>query len=700
MDFLDQSQRDFCQSLASNIRLLAPAGCGKTLCLLYRCKHLAEQFPSRRQRFLVVTFTRAARDELRSRLAEDREFAGVRDQVEITTLNAWGYRRIRNSTFSPRLLKSRPDYHFAMFNQLQPVWRRHKQIRNAIQNGNRWKRSRAPRNLMDMIDSFKSLGFDHNRHTSFSDFARHWEELERQGLGWRLEEQISQMILYDVLDDEVAGMSPDSQQKVVFEVWFGFWREATNHLFESATFTLEDQKYFAFQDERTNIEKGSFLSGAASYDHVFVDEFQDINPLDLALVRAIVERNRATLTIAGDDDQAIFEWRGATPEFILSPDRYFSLGFETHTLRVNYRSPANIVKLSQRLIMHNHNRVPKRISAHGSKRAKVETREIKKLSESLEYVYNLVITTIAQGKSPSRIALIGRIRNQIIPYQIYFASRDVPFCAAEDLHLFLSDTFDQLLHLLAIKADADRPRGSHQVVNDILFLCDLAKKYPLSKRDGQDLRGHLQSVRPTSVLKGVDALAAYRGELKGKNEEGKTSIEMADAIRKFVSSVSVTDALLSLSDNFIGLQKDFGKAEEDIFFTDPPFLQLAEYARQYNSDFDSFVDDIESAKETLVYVPPFEGDDSGEDLSRNPLHLMTALRAKGKEFDTVVLLDVEDGIWPNRNARTPEQLEAERRVFYVAFTRAREQVTLLTNDASSVSPYIEELGLEMETLRP
>jgi DNA helicase-2/ATP-dependent DNA helicase PcrA len=79
---------------------------------------------------------------------------------------------------------------------------------------------------------------------------------------------------------------------------------------------------------------------------------------------------------------------------------------------------------------------------------------------------------------------------------------------------------------------------------------------------------------------------------------------------------------------------------------------------------------------------------------------MTALRAKGKEFDTVILLDVNDEIWPNRNARTPEQREAERRVFYVAFTRAKKRVLMFVSDSyrnrvAIPSPFIEELGLSV-----
>ncbi len=550
---------------------------------------------------------------------------------------------------------------------------------------------------MNMIDTFKSLGFDHVRHTSYSDFTHHWKELEREGLGWHLEEQVKQLVRFDVLDDDMDGMSSCALQREVFEAYYVFWREATEHLADSATFTLEDQKYFAYQDERKSIEQGRLLSGAASYDHVFVDEFQDVNPLDLALVRAIAERSRATLTIAGDDDQAIFEWRGATPEYILDPAKFFNLQFDTYTLGVNYRSPANIVEHSQKLIAHNCRRVPKQISAHSAKKAKVEILEVSNLSESLEYIHSMVVSSITQGENPSRVALIGRKRSQIIPYQIYFASKDIPFCAAEDLHVFLSDTFERLLKLLIIKADADRRQSSRQVVDHILFLCNLAKRYPLNKSNREELRSHLQRSRPNSITDGINALAGYRGELKGKNTEGRTSIEIADSIRMFIASESVSDALLSLSDNFEGLQQDFGKAEEDIFFTDPPFFQLAEYAMRYETDYDSFVDDIELAKETLVYVPPFGDNDSGNDLSKNPLHLMTALRAKGKEFDKVVLLDVQDGIWPNKNARTPNELESERRVFYVGFTRAKEQVSILTHRVSGVSPYVEELGFDVET---
>ena len=694
---LDESQRAFIEAPANqNIRLLAPAGCGKTLCVLYRCKYLAEHSTAR-QRFLVVTFTRAARDELRSRLNDDREFARIRDLIEVYTLNSWGYRRIKNATFSHNLITSNYEHGQAVRGLLQPVWKTHNRIRKAIQHRNRRISQNAPLRIMRMIDTLKSLGFDHSRQESRDAFRLHWEELERQGLGWQLQAQIEQLIKLEILDPPANedNSEPSSRLDAFYDVFYRFWLQATQHLIDHVTFTLDDQKYYAYQDERSNIENGRLLSGAASYDHVFVDEFQDINPLDLALIRAISERNQATLTIAGDDDQAIFEWRGSTPEYILEPGHFFSDEFTTYTLEVNYRSPRNIVDHSQRLIARNSRRVQKRISSYSTEAALIKVQRFASLTQALEYAHRLVEFSSQQGSSPGKIALIGRVKWQIIPYQIYFASKnvDIPFCAAEDLQIFLSKAFNNLLRLLNIHVEVDNRKRPRQVADDIIWLSDSVYRYPVARKDKLQLRRHLEGSSPRTILDGIRVLMEYRGSLKGKNDDGKTSLYMADAIGKYIDARSVTEALTALSLNFRGLQQDFEKSEEDIFYKDPPFAQLAEYARAYEADFDAFINDIELAKDTLVYVPPVEDDENSDDLSRNPLHLMTAIRAKGKEFDRVLILDTEGGIWPNRNARTQQQLEAERRVFYVAFTRAREHVTMLVRKGAVPSPYIEELGL-------
>ncbi|MCP5560398.1 MAG: ATP-dependent helicase [Verrucomicrobiaceae bacterium] len=696
MPKLDKSQQAFCDAPAVNIRLLAPAGCGKTLSILHRCCALHRLASSRATRFLVLTFTVAARDELKARLTEDPEFASIRDHVEITTLNAWGFRRIKSQTRNPRLLTNKDNKHFTILNQLAPVWAKHKAVKDAIE-----KRSSRTKEILEIMDALKALGFDHTRIKSAEEFNAHVQDLIDLELGWRLEELWETLIKIGILTSRPKdGNDPQGFLKRVYTGFYKFWLEATDQLIKSATFTLEDQKYFAFIDERQKGEDADKpLTGVAKYDHVIVDEFQDINPLDLNLVKAIVERHRATVTLVGDDDQAIYEWRGTTPVYILEPERFFASRFKTFTLQTNYRSPANIVTLAQKLIRHNQRRVDKDTQAFQTAEAEIRVEETEDINASLDLAAELVAEHIKPDGSPTRIALIGRKKAQLIPYQVYFASKNVPFCAAEDLQIFLSKTFDQLLELLEIKQRADQRRRPREVAADLLELCNLVKRYRLNNAQKEQLDGHFRRSVFGKICDSIDAVASYRGPLAGPNVGGRTSIEFADAIRSYLDATTVADAITALSCNFEGLAADFGKAEEDIFFKDPPFGQLAEYAQRYGDDYLQFLDDIETAKDHLAHVPPTDDEaPDSNDVQKRPVHLMTALRAKGKEFETVMVLDCVEDMWPMKYAQTLAQFEAERRVFYVAFTRAKKRVVFQTakrlgKRTAAPSRYLSEIGL-------
>ena len=356
MLMLDSSQLEFCQSTEDNIRLLAPAGCGKTNSLLHRCRSLVSQASSS-PRFLIITFTNAAAEELKDRQASDPDFKSLSNNVTITTLNAYGWRRIRSHVANARLLTSPADRHFAVFNQLRPVWARRSHIEGALK-----ARRRNTRTLMDVMDNLKSMGFDHTVDTNLERFQERIKILETQGASWRMDNQFDLLIEMGVLDgpNQVRDERSLSEDRAFYNRFFTFWRDATASLLDQSTFTFEDQKYWPYLDLKSPAADGKpkpHIYGAARYDHILVDEFQDINPLDLALVKAIIERHQSTITIVGDDDQAIFEWRGASPEYILQPQQYFGTQFKDYLLETNYRSPSNVVDHSQRLISHNKNRV-------------------------------------------------------------------------------------------------------------------------------------------------------------------------------------------------------------------------------------------------------------------------------------------------------------------------------------------------------
>lgn len=688
---LDPTQRSFCLDSWQRIRLLAPAGSGKTYSLLWRC--LALQGETTGGRFLLLTFTKAARDELRARLQTVEAFAPLGPAVEVSTLNSWGYRWLKQRLTQPKLVTSTQDRFFCMMNVLRPVWEHHSRISEVLSDSRR--NSRAARQLMDLMDQVKGMGFRHDVHDRVDTFSTH--------LGWLVSNGMQGQAgaLHRGLRDLEIVRSDDPETMIweAHEHYFAFWRESTAHAYKAGILTLEDQKYWALMELERLIGQGQSEARFDRYRAIFVDEFQDINTLDLNLLKALARMSRCELTIVGDDDQAIFEWRGATPQFVLEPDRHIGPGYKTHILEVNYRSPRNIVDLSQQLIQHNRRRVPKRVHAGNASDARLVVRAMNTLQDSVAYVHQEV-RRLLNLKPMRRIAIIGRKRSQIIPYQIVFAADGIHFCAAEDLNVLLSGAFDELKAILLLKGQASQPMPyGPDPVEAMLRFCDKIKRYPLNKTDRGSLKAHLAGARPRSIDQALEVLYGYRGPLKGKNADGEMSGSFYRAIRSVLQTKSVAETIKSLSEEFEGLQKDYGKSLEDIFYADPPFLYLAEYAARYGDDLGSFYTDVEAAIASLSQPPEQVGDEPDPVWNR-PLHLMTALRAKGKEFDDVFILDCNQGIWPSKLAITEDEREAERRVFYVAVTRARQSLTILANrrlfdEVAMPSQYLAEMGLSV-----
>jgi DNA helicase-2/ATP-dependent DNA helicase PcrA len=356
-----------------------------------------------------------------------------------------------------------------------------------------------------------------------------------------------------------------------------------------------------------------------------------------------------------------------------------------------------LVEHSQRLIRHNKNRYPKRVEARHTKEATISVEIRKDFAESIDAVVERVVGFLkSDAGAQERIALVSRKRAQLIPYQIVLAQRGINFCAAEDLQVFLSESFDTLINMLSARLYADQKRTARAVVEDVITLCNRVRRYPLSRADGTSLQNHISTARPRTTLDAIDVLESYGGKLKGDNVDRRMSAVFADALRSLLEAESVCDAIEAISDHFYGMSKDYGRADEDIFYVDPPFFYLGKFAQRYGEDFEAFVEDIENAATTLAHIPP--DNDAIDDAWSRPVHLMTAIRSKGKEFHTVVLLDVNDGIWPMRQAETPVQIEGERRVFYVAMTRAKSELVITVSQTigksqATPSPFLAEARL-------
>lgn len=678
---LDATQLAFVNSPERDIRLLAPAGSGKTLSLLHRCAALHQRSDGT-STFLIVSFTRAARDELRSRLTESA-FVGFSSKADVVTLNGWGHRRLRAMSAKPRLHVSGFERTTMVKTILAPAW----SAIPALEKGMKHQPFKLPKLLADLLDTMKTLGFDH-------------EDGSLRMADDRLE-ALEQLGLLSLMDDFVVrleefGVLTTRRWEPFLEVALPFFNAACAQQFATGSFTLEDQKYGAWLDQRRQIAAGN--GPEARISEILVDEFQDINPLDLALLLTIARLNQSAVTIVGDDDQAIFEWRGATPDFILDPDRYLARPFATYILESNYRSPRNIVQKSARLISHNKRRVAKTMRPASAQDADIAMFMGETFLDSVESVLT-EIRSFVETKSPgARMALLSRKRAQLIPYQILLAREDIPFCAAEDLHLFLSDTFDRLLGALRTRTMAGLGIALPTIVDEVMTLCDSVQRYPLRKAEADAIARHIRSIRPKSYDAAIDQLETFDGPIRGKSDEGATAKSFAIKLRQLIHAPTVRGAIEALQTLYSGFKQDYGRGSEDIFLADPPFAYLVEFSERYGADFQAFVDDLEKAKDTLVKLPGMDASDDADALWKKPVHLMTALRAKGREFDTVVMLDVVDGIWPLRSAKSDRAAEGERRLFYVAMTRAKKRLILtasrrIGDEPTILSPFLAEASL-------
>ena len=347
----------------------------------------------------------------------------------VTTLNSWGFRLLKNRVPHPRVVTKGNDRFFCIHNVLRPVWTKYERLK-AVLEDHRQAAMAAPE-LWDLIPFLKSMGLRHDRVLDVKSFQAALQSLEKCQSGNQIR------LFFQRLNDLEMLSSTRLPIPEAFEHFVVLWSEATQSLVRSALFSLEDQKYWARLYLEDDLAAGRKPTGQARYNYILVDEFQDINPLDLALLTAISEAHKAPLTVVGDDDQAIYEWRGATPEFILNPEIHLGGSYTTFVLDRNYRSPRNIVEMSKKLIMHHRRRVPKDVVSVRREDAKIQVFRYPSIADAVDETVALVRRLLARQDQPT-IALIGRKRSQIIPYQIVFTGEDIPFlrsrgfaCAAE-----------------------------------------------------------------------------------------------------------------------------------------------------------------------------------------------------------------------------------------------------------------------------
>jgi DNA helicase-2/ATP-dependent DNA helicase PcrA len=409
----------------------------------------------------------------------------------------------------------------------------------------------------------------------------------------------------------------------------------------------------AAQDDALGEELG------AAYDHILVDEFQDVNLLQLDVLVGL-RRIDPRLTIVGDDAQAIYGFRGATARFLLDAERYFN-GLTTITLDVNYRSSGAILGVANALAAD----APEGFSSvlrevvpvsGASQPLLVHCADERDQSES---VADRVLEFYEQGIALQKQAVLFRAAHHSADLEIELARRRIPFVKYGGLRYLEAAHVKDLLAAFRL---ADNPRdemawfrllqllpgvGPAKARRAINALREMDGRIPLSHGEIQRRWSDVVDVLP------IDVRDMSRDLADALCERELEPVEVhAERIRR-----AIVPLISSSYDDAVARLEDLGA------------LVLACTGTLRLSDV---------AAEQALEPPTSTGDLAGPPMiDEDWLILSTVHSAKGLEFDAVHVIHAADGNFPSdMSLGSPEGLEEERRLFYVAITRARRDLAI------------------------
>jgi DNA helicase II / ATP-dependent DNA helicase PcrA len=397
--------------------------------------------------------------------------------------------------------------------------------------------------------------------------------------------------------------------------------------------------------------------------HLLVDEFQDLTPAHLLLIRLLSAPIFDVFGV-GDDDQVIYGYAGATPEYLIGYGRYFP-GAAEYALETNYRCPPAIVDGVRTLLGYNRRRVPKSIKpaegrAGGRADLAVDLQPPERhAAKSADHIRRWV----AGGAAFADIAVLARVNSVLLPVQVTLTEQGTPCTALLGSTILSRTGIRSALAYLRMGADPDNIRRR-----------DIAEtiRRP-SRRIARNVTDMLQK-RATTSSAGIRRLA---GALSGGDvEKLHAYADDLDTVARAVRGGTTTKVLRS-----IRLDIGLGSA-----------MDVLDGSRG-DVDRSTHLDDLKALEGVAALHPdPFTFEAWITELLSRPgttdgVTLSTVHRVKGREWPHVIVYGADDGLFPHRLAN---DLEEERRVFHVAVTRASSDVVIVA-DPDGPSPFCGEM---------
>ena len=410
---------------------------------------------------------------------------------------------------------------------------------------------------------------------------------------------------------------------------------------------------------------------AARFDYVLVDEYQDTNHVQMSIVMQLCQEKQRVCAV-GDDSQSIYSFRGANIDNILNFQRQFQ-GTRLFKLEQNYRSTQTIVEAANSLIKHNRNQIPKDVFSENAKGEKIQYKPAYSDKEEAAIVAKDVKRIRREdGCQYSDFAILYRTNAQSRSFEEEFRKQAIPYRIYGGLSFYQRKEIKDIIAYFRLVANPDDEEAIKRIIN-----------YPA------------RGIGATTVLKIADCAHQNQvsfWEVIGAPERyglavTKGTMNKLETFRLLISSFierAQTTDVYELGDAII---KESGISQDIMSGKDADDLARQENLEEFLSGMSAFVEERrEEGRFDELFLQDYLQDvalltdaDSDGDKDEPRVSLMTVHAAKGLEFPTVFVVGLEENIFPSPlSAASLRELEEERRLLYVAITRA-EKHCILTN---------------------
>lgn len=410
---------------------------------------------------------------------------------------------------------------------------------------------------------------------------------------------------------------------------------------------------------------------AARFDYVLVDEYQDTNHVQMSIVMQLCQEKQRVCAV-GDDSQSIYSFRGANIDNILNYQRQFQ-GTRLFKLEQNYRSTQTIVDAANSLIKHNRNQIPKDVFSENAKGEKIQYKPAYSDKEEAVIVAKDVKRIRREdGCQYSDFAILYRTNAQSRSFEEEFRKQGIPYRIYGGLSFYQRKEIKDIIAYFRLVANPDDEEAIKRIIN-----------YPA------------RGIGATTVLKIADCAHQNQvsfWEVIGAPEQyglavNKGTMNKLETFRLLISSFidrAQTTDVYELGDAII---KESGISQDIMSGKDADDLARQENLEEFLSGMSAFVEERrEEGRFDELFLQDYLQDvalltdaDSDGDKDEPRVSLMTVHAAKGLEFPTVFVVGLEENIFPSPlSAASLRELEEERRLLYVAITRA-EKHCILTN---------------------